>query len=142
MKKRCKSECVSYYRSYKERGVSVCNEWENSFISFYEWAVQNGYSNSLTIDRIDNDGNYCPANCRWVTKDIQNRNTRKLQIKNTSGYRGVSFHKKSQKWQSYIKVMGKTKYLGIHNNPFCAAMAYDAYVIKHNLEHTINIDMR
>ena len=54
--------------------ISVCKEWSDSFVSFYEWSKKNGYQEGLTIDRINSNGNYCPENCRWVTTAIQNRN--------------------------------------------------------------------
>lgn len=56
----------------------MCDEWlgEKGFINFYNWAINHGYSNELTIDRINNDGNYEPENCRWVTYTIQNNNSR------------------------------------------------------------------
>lgn len=59
---------------YVLRGISICEEWENDFNSFQEWALDNGYSDELTIDRIDNDKGYYPENCRWTTMKVQNRN--------------------------------------------------------------------
>lgn len=56
------------YHNYGGRGISVCPEWKNSFKCFYEWAMNNGYADNLTIDRIDSDKNYEPSNCRWITK--------------------------------------------------------------------------
>ena len=82
------------YIDYGGRGITICDEWLD-VQNFYNWAMSNGYSDELSIDRIDNAGNYCPENCRWTTKTIQRRNTR-IAKNNTSGYKGVSFVKKKQ----------------------------------------------
>lgn len=62
-----------YYR-YGERGISVCKEWKNDYNSFYSWCINNGYRIGLTLDRINNNGNYEPSNCRWATRKQQQRN--------------------------------------------------------------------
>lgn len=76
MKMRCNPKRKSHRSRYYDRGITVCEEWANSFEKFYEWAIANGYKEGLTIDRINNDGIYEPSNCRWTTTYIQARNKR------------------------------------------------------------------
>jgi len=75
MKSRCNNPKSSRYESYGGRGIRVCAEWESNYMTFHNWAVENGYQDDLQIDRIDNDGNYTPLNCRWVTLEENNRNS-------------------------------------------------------------------
>lgn len=76
MRKRCKSENDRCASSYYLRGITVCPEWDSDFMAFYEWAMDNGYNDSLTIDRIDNGKGYSPDNCRWITIEQQQSNKR------------------------------------------------------------------
>lgn len=74
MKRRCDYRKDKRYQRYGGRGITVCDEWRNDYVTFESWAINNGYKQGLSIDRIDNNGNYCPENCRWVTTKQQNRN--------------------------------------------------------------------
>lgn len=74
VKARCTYPSVKEWKNYGGKGVKMCDEWNNDFLSFYEWALENGYSDDLTIDRIDNSKGYSPDNCRWVDYKTQENN--------------------------------------------------------------------
>ena len=90
MKRRCYNPNFPQYKDYGGRGIKVYDEWMNTervhlgkssnpskgFLAFKKWALENGYSDELSIDRIDNNKGYSPDNCRWVTRKVQNRNKR------------------------------------------------------------------
>lgn len=83
MKDRCCNPNSKYWGRYGGRGICVCDEWKN-FIDFYEWSLESGYSEKLTLDRIDNNGDYCPENCRWSTYKQQenNRSNNRILVHN------------------------------------------------------------
>jgi hypothetical protein len=81
---RCYRKGHNTYDNYGGRGITICTEWREDFLAFREWALSHGYADNLTIDRIDNDGNYEPTNCRWVTVSVQNTNRRKQIKKNVT----------------------------------------------------------
>lgn len=105
----CKNSDRRDYRNYYARGIKLCEEWENSFESFYEWAMASGYEDTLSIDRIDNDGNYEPSNCRWVNNTEQQRNRRKTVFLT---YKGET--KALSEWCEIFGLKMKTCYGRLH----------------------------
>ena len=85
MKSRCLNPGNKEFHRYGGRGIRICDEWLSDFQGFYDWSIANGYDESAprgqcTIDRIDNDGMYCPENCRWTTAKVQANNTSRTRI--------------------------------------------------------------
>lgn len=78
VRQRCRNPKATDFKLYGGRGITICDEWED-FGTFREWALQNGYTDELTLDRIDPNGNYCPANCRWATWAEQRHNQRRCK---------------------------------------------------------------
>lgn len=99
MRQRCYYKKSTHYRLYGARGITVCDEWRNDYLAFYNWSIEHGASEELTLDRIDNDKGYSPNNCRWATLEQQANN------KSTSrfiSYNGVS--KTVMEWSKYRNI--------------------------------------
>ena len=103
MKDRCFRSNFRQWKDYGGRGIKVCDEWRNNYSVFKTWALSNGYHEGLTIDRINNDGNYEPCNCRWVTM--------KEQMNNKNNNHNISYNGKCQsltKWAEELGIRRKT----------------------------------
>jgi len=137
---RCTIDKSLAFDYYGGRGISICDEWLNSYELFEKWSLENGYKKGLEIDRINNDGNYEPSNCRYVSRSVNTSNTRKIRSNNTSGYRGVGFRKDTKRFYAKITVEKKVNNLGCFDNPKEAAEAYDNFIKINNLPHTRNFD--
>ena len=145
MKQRCYNKNCPAYKHYGARGIIICDEWLNNFDNFYNWAMSSGFNPELSrkecsIDRIDNDGNYCPENCRWATALQQAANQRKFSS-NTSGYRGVqldySDRKVNKPWRAIVMVNYKNISLGSYETQEEALAVRNKYIKDHNLPHKI-----
>ncbi len=99
MKQRCYKVSEPCYKYYGGRGIKICNEWLQDFMSFYNWAIANGYKENLTIDRIDVNGNYEPNNCRWATRKEQMNNMRTNRLLT---YKGIT--KNISEWAKEYKI--------------------------------------
>lgn len=85
MKRRCNNPNYKFYPYYGGRGIIICDEWQSDFEAFRAWSLSHGYDDSLTLDRIDSNGNYEPANCRWATRKTQQNNTRRTRLFTING---------------------------------------------------------
>ena len=109
MKKRCYYPKYNEYERYGGRGITVCKEWENDFSNFYNWAIRSGYSEKLSIDRIDNDKGYSPENCRWVTSKTQCRNKSNNLLVSYQGETKTLIEWSEEKNISYKKLNARYK---------------------------------
>ena len=84
IKDRCNNKNNSHFKYYGEKGIKMCEQWANDYSAFMKWALENGYVEGLSIERIDNNKGYEPSNCKWITKEEQarNRSYTKFQIIN------------------------------------------------------------
>ena len=137
MIQRCTNSNHKAYKDYGARGITVCEEWVDvaNFVAWAEATRPNieGYS----LDRIDNDKGYSPENCRWVDKSTQAINQRKMK-NNKSGYVGVTYYKKNNKWVANIRINKILKQLGSFKTKEEAVQARDNYIIENKLPHPLS----
>lgn len=117
MKNRCYNKTRKDYKYYGAREIKICNEWLNDFNSFQKWALENGYSEKLTIDRINSSGNYDPSNCRWVDMKTQNNNKRNVKL---ITYNGMT--KSLKDWADFYNIKYgtfKDRYRKFENISMC-----------------------
>lgn len=133
MLNRCYLKSSDSYVNYGAKGVVVCIDWLNSYEAFRDWALDNGYTSELTIDRKNVTGNYEPGNCHWIPEAMQQRNKRPLKG-GSSAYVGVAHCKQTGKWVAMIKVCGKQKNLGRRDTDLEAAKLRDQYIVDNKLE--------
>jgi len=124
MKGRCNNKNNISYKNYGGRGITICDEWKNNPKSFFDWALAHEYRPDLEIDRIDNNGNYTPENCRFVTHRINSSNIRKKSGLPT----GVCRVNHCKKYIAQITLNKKWCYLGAFNTPEEAGKAYQACI--------------
>lgn len=98
MKERCNHQGFRQWKDYGGRGIKVCDEWNNDYSAFKTWAMSHGYNDGLTIDRIDNNGNYEPCNCRWVSM--------KEQMNNKNNNHVIAYNGKSQSLTKWAEELG------------------------------------
>jgi hypothetical protein len=136
MKARCLNDKHKSYTHYGGRGISIYEKWLDDFKAYFDYVANlPGFGDSnLSLDRIDNDGNYEPGNLRWATKSQQRINSGSRRSK--SGYIGVEFNRRRQvaKWKASITVDGKRISLGHHMT------AKDAVIRRNNYILTMGLD--
>lgn len=125
MRQRCENIKSPQYADYGGRGIFVCAEWHN-YENFRKWAFENGYANNLTIDRIDNNGCYCPENCRWATAKEQANNTRKTHLITYNG----ETHSVSE-WARLLNIKQSTLSMRINKYGWSADKALGKEVKKY-----------
>jgi len=136
---RCYNLKNKHYQSYGGRGISVCIDWQD-LANFVSWA-ESTYIEGMTMDRINNDGNYEPTNIRWSDKTTQALNKR-ISKSNTSGFVGIYWHKGNTKWFAQISVNKIVIYLGYFNSVQEAVQARDIYIIENKLPHKLSTDYK
>lgn len=132
MLRRCTDSKRKGYENYGGRGISICEQWMKDPTDFINVCLKKGWKKGLTIDRIDTDGNYEPDNIRFVSRHIQSTNRRVLK-NNTSGYTGIYWNNRQQKWFADININRKSKTIGRFTSKKDALDARNKYIIDNNL---------
>lgn len=139
MVSRCTNTRAHAYEHYGGRGITVCPEWRRPE-QFLKWAFENGYRRGLEIDRRDNDGNYTPENCRFVTRTVNVVNRGKFSS-NTSGYTGVH-RRKSGRYRAFVAYEGVTTWVGSFPTAWGACQARNQHIRNNSLPHKIQEEIK
>lgn len=139
MKGRCYNSNNCNYRHYGARGIKVCDEWlgKDGYKNFEKWSLENGYKKELSLDKINNNDDYSPNNCRWTTKRIQNINKRASK-KNTSGFVGIRIHSSKTCYYGSVKNNNKNYYTGCSKDIIITAIMRNNYIIDNHLDNELN----
>lgn len=132
MIQRCCNEKSTKYKDYGGRGIVICQEWKTDFIAFREWSIKNGYSDKLEIDRINNNGNYDPNNCRFVTRAENCRNQRRSVTDFNNKKRKCSLCEKVYDISLFVKHKGNPLDRGYQCYPCYREIARANWHIKHS----------
>ena len=143
MIRRCYCEKSKNYQYYGARGIRVCDEWrgENGLYNFCKWILSVGYDENKSgrqqsLDKINNDGNYEPSNCRLANPSIQNGN---MRTKTKTGYKGVRLHSSKTCYYTSLKIDGNSIFIGTSKSKNECARMRNQYIIEHNLQKPLNV---
>ena len=132
--RRCTQTYATGYDAYGGRGITLHSDWFD-YITFRDWAFSHGYSDNLTIERRDVNGNYEPSNCYWADQPVQSANSRKRKVSKFT-YKGVD-QLPSGRWRAIIQVRGVVINLHTHSTERGAVEARNKYIRDNNLPHLI-----
>lgn len=139
MKARCLNPLATNYEYYGGRNITVCEEWLD-FVPFMDWALSAGYTEKLSLDRINSDDDYMPENCRWATPSEQSAN-QSVRIDSTTGYTGVTWHAKRNRWYAQIRFEGRSVFGRYFEDLLDAVIARDEFIKANNLPHKLGIEL-
>lgn len=133
---RCYRKSHQSFKNYGGRGITVCDEWRNSPISFIEWAISSGWEYGLELDRKNNSKTYSPSTCRFLTPTENRRTSRLIRNNNTVGFCGVFKNKK--KFSARVCRDRELFNLGTYEKAKVAAIVRDSFIVSEELSHPLN----
>ena len=135
-KARCEKPYATGYQNYGGRGIKMDFQWSSSYETFKTWALSHGYSQHLTLERKDVNGDYTPENCIWADQSVQSANSRKRSTPTKHTFKGVD-QLPSGRWRAILQHQGKRINLGTHLNERNAVEARNKYIRDNALPHLI-----
>ena len=135
MRHRCSCKGMKNYKDYGGRGIKVCEAWDKDYDAFKKWAYENGYDDTLTIDRIDVNGNYEPSNCRWADKSTQSANRRS---RGKVEYIGVSKNSNGTVYTAFIEKNRKHIFTFSSPSKNECARKRNEFIINNSLNYPLN----